>query len=809
MFALFKKLLLACVLVLVVSTTGARPNDYVVLAESQNTDIPETPLYPGLTWSGPERSTRDVTINMHGDAISLSGEQYKAMEEFASILPQDVLNYYSNGNLAESGWISYDAFERPDGIHYVFYDESDVYLSIEFLKCMDFPSSICISVWKSDQKSDPVNPAVIISVESSQSNSPTVTGTFGKTSPANNATNLNPASVVLSWGAYSPTPEKYSYCIKEGVACDANDPEWTGTYTNTSVTLTNLSYDKTYYWQVKAIICIACTPRVIAYADNGTVWTFKTKKATQAVIVGNVGVVGGTLSYVDGTLKTVTVDSTGAYSLTVPLNWSGTITPAKPGYVFSPQNASFSNLTAPQTIQNFNAFPGYIISGNVGLTGVTLNYTDGIPQTAISNSSGNYSFTVSNNWSGTVSPSKTGYTFSPASRNYSNVTMNQTAQNYTPLIVISGDTGTAGVTLSYIDVTAKTVTADGGGAYSLSVPLGWTGTVTPSKAGFTFMPLSRSYSNVRTSQTAQDYNAIDAPIVLSSVRVGETPTSASSVDFTVTFSESVSGVNSGDFSLTTTGLTGTGITGVSGSGATYTVTVGTGSGSGTIRLDVLDDDSIKDAANNLLGGVGAGNGDFTTGEVYEVNQFTSLSTNSYDGWIVESSESGNTGGSVNKTATTLRLGDDAANRQYRSILSFDTSALPDNAVITAVTLTFKYAGRTGTLPFSTHGSLLADVNKGAFKDNPALQIGDFNAKGTLDIYKSSVLAYTNSAVNNWYSQSFSPADFQYVNMGGVTQFRLRFTKDDNNDLGADFMKLYSGNALPTDCPRLIIEYTVP
>src|SRR5262245_61707952 len=127
MFSQFKKLFLACVLVLVVSTTGARPSDYVVLAESQNTGIPETPLYPGLTWSGPEQSTRDVTINIHGDVISLSGEQYKAAEKFASILPQDVLNYYSNGNLAESGWVSYDAFERPEGIHYVFYDESDVY----------------------------------------------------------------------------------------------------------------------------------------------------------------------------------------------------------------------------------------------------------------------------------------------------------------------------------------------------------------------------------------------------------------------------------------------------------------------------------------------------------------------------------------------------------------------------------------------------------------------------------------------------------------------------------------------------------
>ena len=109
-----------------------------------------------------------------------------------------------------------------------------------------------------------------------------------------------------------------------------------------------------------------------------------------------------------------------------------------------------------------------------------------------------------------------------------------------------------------------------------------------------------------------------APTVLSIVRADPNPTSASSVDFTVTFSEAVSGVDATDFSLTTTGVTGTSISGVSGSGDTYTVTVDTGSGNGTIRLDVVDDDSIADGASNPLGGTGAGNGDYSSGEEYTV-----------------------------------------------------------------------------------------------------------------------------------------------------------------------------------------------
>ena len=110
------------------------------------------------------------------------------------------------------------------------------------------------------------------------------------------------------------------------------------------------------------------------------------------------------------------------------------------------------------------------------------------------------------------------------------------------------------------------------------------------------------------------------PTVVSSNRANVNPTSAATVDFTVTFDESVTGVDTGDFTLNTTGVSGASITGVSGSGATRTVTVNTGTGNGTIRLDVTDNDSIVDGAGNPLGGVGAGNGDFTTGEVYTVDK---------------------------------------------------------------------------------------------------------------------------------------------------------------------------------------------
>jgi hypothetical protein len=184
---------------------------------------------------------------------------------------------------------------------------------------------------------------------------------------------------------------------------------------------------------------------------------------------------------------------------------------------------------------------------------------------------------------------------------------------------------------------------------------------------------------------------------------------------------------------------------------------------------------------------------------------TSRSVYVNDGWVRESTETSSLGGALNNASPNLRLGDDAANKQYRSILSFDTSALPDNAILTSVTLRFKYAGVLGTNPFTTHGSLLVDVRSGAFSNNSALQLTDFkDAAG-----KKKVLIYTNIKVDNWYSQAFKPADFPYINLTGVTQFRLRFALDDNNDLDADFLKIYSGNSDPVNQPQLIVEYYVP
>ncbi|HLO33767.1 MAG TPA: hypothetical protein VK249_31755 [Anaerolineales bacterium] len=112
------------------------------------------------------------------------------------------------------------------------------------------------------------------------------------------------------------------------------------------------------------------------------------------------------------------------------------------------------------------------------------------------------------------------------------------------------------------------------------------------------------------------------PAVLSITRADTNLADFTNVHFTVTFSEPVTGMDASlpfnDLALAVTGVTGAAITDVSGSGDTYTVTVNTGNGYGTVRLDIIDDDSIVDESGNPLGGLEAGNGNFNTGEFYTI-----------------------------------------------------------------------------------------------------------------------------------------------------------------------------------------------
>jgi hypothetical protein len=118
----------------------------------------------------------------------------------------------------------------------------------------------------------------------------------------------------------------------------------------------------------------------------------------------------------------------------VSFGWSGTAAPSKAGYWFSPASRSYNNVSSNQTNENYTGtVQTFIISGTVtdsggaAMSGVVIT---GLPGNPMTDSAGNYNPTVSYGWSGTATPTKTGYSFSPASRSYPAVTGNHANQNY-------------------------------------------------------------------------------------------------------------------------------------------------------------------------------------------------------------------------------------------------------------------------------------------------------------------------------------------------------------------------------------------
>lgn len=186
-----------------------------------------------------------------------------------------------------------------------------------------------------------------------------------------------------------------------------------------------------------------------------------------------------------------------------------------------------------------------------------------------------------------------------------------------------------------------------------------------------------------------------------------------------------------------------------------------------------------------------------------------VSNSAQDGWILESSETSGKGGAFNAAASTFPLGDDAAKKQYRGILSFYTGArIPDNAVITSVILKVKKQGIAGGgNPLAIFQGFMADIRKGPF-DKAALQGADFQARAG-----KSYGPFKPALVSNWYSIDLTGAK-AYINKSsssaGLTQIRLRFNRDDNNNAVANILRLFSGNApLAANRPQLIITYYEP
>jgi serine protease AprX len=186
---------------------------------------------------------------------------------------------------------------------------------------------------------------------------------------------------------------------------------------------------------------------------------------------------------------------------------------------------------------------------------------------------------------------------------------------------------------------------------------------------------------------------------------------------------------------------------------------------------------------------------------------TFYSVAAQDGRLWESGETGNVGGGGNSTDNTtaaLRVGDTNVDEQYKSLVSFDTSSIPDTATITSATLRLVRGTLSGTNPFTTHGSCVADIVTGGYGGSTAFATTDWQAAATA----TGVATMSNPSANGSASTgNLNAAGLAAINKTGTTQMRVTFTLDDNDDLGYDYIGFYPGeNATAANKPQLIVTY---
>ena len=225
-----------------------------------------------------------------------------------------------------------------------------------------------------------------------------------------------------------------------------------------------------------------------------------------------VGIPGVVLSGFPG--DPVVTNTTGLYVAPVPPSWSGTVTPQKPGFTFTPASRTYVNVLASRSSENYVGVGAMItISGRVRTpTGFPISSVKmmGLPKAPSTNAQGAYACSVPSGWTGFVTPLKSGYAFSPTYQAYDDVASDQVNQDYegaraciiTGYVRTATGTGVAGVVMTGLPGNPTTSSM---GFYTATVPPGWSGTVTPQKTGYAFTPPLRAYTNVTSNKTNQNY----------------------------------------------------------------------------------------------------------------------------------------------------------------------------------------------------------------------------------------------------------------------------------------------------------------
>jgi len=270
---------------------------------------------------------------------------------------------------------------------------------------------------------------------------------------------------------------------------------------------------------------------------------------------------------------------------------------------------------------------------------------------------------------------------------------------------------------------------------------------------------------------------------------GASVAQGTSVTFTGTATDPEDGTISGSLTWTSS------LNGIIGSGASFstsTLSVGTH----TVTASVTDSGGSPGSASRTLTVTGV------TSTTVTLN-----SVAAQDGRIWESGETTSVGGGGNATDNTtiaLRVGDTDADEQYKSIVSFDTSSIPDGATILSASLRLVRGALSGTSPFTTHGPCVADIVNGGFGGSTAFAFADWQAAATA----TAVLTLSSPAANGSASTgSLNAAGLGAINKTGTTQLRVYCTLGDNDNLLFDYIGFFPGEtATVANRPQLTVTY---
>lgn len=216
---------------------------------------------------------------------------------------------------------------------------------------------------------------------------------------------------------------------------------------------------------------------------------------------------GMTIALTGGSIGSTVTSTGGTYTFTGLLPGAYTLTPSSTSFTFAPTSTSVTITASPLTAATIvaTAIPvAHSISGTVSgpfTSGVLITVTGTATATATTGAGGTYTVTGLFDGSYTVTPSYAGYTFTPNSTAVTISGLNLTGKNFTSAVIIAPTytlSGTvngpyvAGVTITMSGAGTATTTTNASGAYSFAnLPAG-TYILTPTLAGYAYIPAAPS-----------------------------------------------------------------------------------------------------------------------------------------------------------------------------------------------------------------------------------------------------------------------------------------------------------------------------